>query len=248
MEDSEAQENVATTAREAESPGGILPWAVPTDDNYRLASSEEILGRAFEFASALEAFASADISVAADQGIGLNRVRTFFVSASIPGIPDKIPVFGLKETRSWKAIRKITEFTIEIFVFNGQERVKTGVAFYSVKSDKSFGEFRLLSAKELYTMASGNVSSDTPTIYDNGGTGKFVLASKGKKGKAFAFEAKDITNGGRTIANVNLHYESSFRTKKFRNIEISFNSAVDPVLKPQLVLSSLMIMYLKKMF
>mmetsp|Transcript_22648 Transcript_22648/g.27723 ORF Transcript_22648/g.27723 Transcript_22648/m.27723 type:complete len:170 (+) Transcript_22648:575-1084(+) len=146
---------LAVSVPEVENPGGILPWAVPLDGN-QLGSTEDVLAEAFRFASALEAFASTEISVAADQGVGLARVRTFFVSATIPGLPDKIPVYGLKETRT--VVNKVTEFSVEVYVFNGQERVKTGLAFFTVKSDKTFGEFRLFTAAHHHALATGNVS------------------------------------------------------------------------------------------
>jgi len=86
-----------------------------------------------------------------------------------------------------------------------------------------------------------------PTIYDVGGSGKFVLASMGKRGKAVHFEAQDITASGKRLAEINLQYDTSFRSKKFKKTTINFASDIDPVLKPQLVLSSLMIMYIYKM-
>ena len=109
----------------------LIPLAVP--DTGTLLDGTEAYGELLaSLSNSLEVFQNTFVNIVTDEGRNDQRSRMFFTTALIPGTSEKIPVFGLRETR--KKLRN-HHYKLDVFVFNGQERQAAGYIHVTGKSD-----------------------------------------------------------------------------------------------------------------
>ena len=169
------------------------------------------------------------------------------MTALIPGLPEKIPVYGIKETRNY--VKKETFLKLQTFVFNGQDRVPVGVAFHKLGSDSSLKEFQLFSHKGFHNLLTGTIVNGNATVYDNKGQSIILFTGKKskKKGKVL-FEAKEMNSAQRKIAEIQLSIERvRWEGKKLKELRIQFTDVSDYLTKPQVVMSAFMLIYKLKL-
>lgn len=180
-------------------------------------------------------------------------MRTFFLTAAIPGLPEKIPVYGIKETRMVDSKSNNTYVKLQTFVFNGQDRVPIGVSFYTVTSTGALKEFHLFSHKTNNNLLTGNIVNNNPQIYNNQGQSIIIFVkqnvkrSKKTKNK-LVYEAREMNSTQRQIALLYLSYEKSgWDNRKMKELKIEFTDVSDYITKPQVVTAAFMLIYSNKL-
>ena len=144
-----------------------------------------------------------------------------------------------------------TYLRLEVFVFNGQERVKAGVAHFTVGGDGYPKEFHLFTSEGNHNLLSGNYVNNTAQVYDNLGRllHNFTMKKqrRKKKGKVI-YEAREMNSSQRKIADLELEYETSgWNNRKMKELRIEFTDVSDYLAKPQVVMSSFFLVYLNRL-
>lgn len=237
----------ATNEEIANLAESLIPLAVP--DTGDLLDGTEGYGELLpSLSNSLEVFQNTFVNIVTDEGRNDQRSRMFFTTALIPGTNEKIPVFGLRESR--KKLKN-NHLKLDVFVFNGQERQAAGTIHVTLKPDGQPLNLQVYVVNGHHLVFSAVNTRQGIQVYDSKGQLLLTLSERKrgrkKKGKAF-YEARESTLANRLVANIEMDIEKVTRTRKrLKEMTFSFTDISDILVKPQVFFSSFMLVYLNKL-
>eukprot|EP00924_Labyrinthula_sp_SR-Ha-C_P016693 augustus_masked-scaffold_6-processed-gene-11.12-mRNA-1 protein AED:1.00 eAED:1.00 QI:0/-1/0/0/-1/1/1/0/254 len=226
---------------------GLLPVAIPSKRPL-LAGGEpynQLLGA---FSSSLEAFQRTFLTISSDDPSRPEAGRQFYLTAIIPGVKEKIPVFGMRETKTTEVGRNGKVIvTIEVFMFFGQDRIQAGKAIITLNENSKtiVEDFHLFSEDGNHVLMSGTMVNGMIQAYDNQGNPVHSFHAKKKKKKGtFVYEVRELNAAQKLRGGVKVSYaKNGWKGKKLKEVQIVFTNLEDFVAKPQMVMSTFMLLY-----
>lgn len=199
--------------------------------------------------NSLEVFQNIFVTIVTDEGQNNARSRMFFATALIPGTAEKIPVFGLRESRMKD--RSGTYIKLDVFVFNGQERVSAAYAHINLGTDGLPKDLQVFMVKGHNLALSANFSRRNGVqIYDHKGQLLQTISERRKKKKGkMVYEAKESNQSNRHVCNIEIDTEKAgYNKKRMKEMRLSFLDPSDVLVKPQVFMAAYLLLYMNKLY